>query len=377
MSAAYDVQKVSTNRDIRMFIKSSHQLYRNCPYRVPWFISDMKEILRKKHPFFLHSDGDFFLLKRNGKTTGRIFIFENTRYNEQHNSNSAHFYFFDAANDPAGVTALFNRCIMWAKDRGLSNITGPIQFGGTAGNGILVHGYTQRSAMTMMDYNYPYYASLVGKFGFKPYLDYYSARIDPSRFVLPERIKRISKIVLKRGNFSVMKVKTKSELKKAAREIGVLYNETLGIDHVENYKLSPEEIRKATKDLLTVADPKLLKLIKYKDQIAGFLFAFPDLSRAIQKSKGRLYPWNILSLLLEMRRTKSIVVNGAGILPAYQRLGGNALLYSELEKTITGSDFRHADLTQVAETTGLMLKDIETLGGDIYKIHRVFRYSVT
>jgi excinuclease UvrABC helicase subunit UvrB len=69
-------------------------------------------------------------------------------------------------------------------------------------------------------------------------------------------------------------------------------------------------------------------------------------------------------------------VNGAGILPAYQRLGGNALLYSELEKTISGKGYTHADLTQVAESTGLMLSDIKTLGGEIYKIHRVFRYSL-
>lgn len=71
-------------------------------------------------------------------------------------------------------------------------------------------------------------------------------------------------------------------------------------------------------------------------------------------------------------------MNGAGILPQYQRLGGNAILYYELEKTVRSRNrqFRHVDLTQVAESTGLMLEDIKTLGGKIYKTHRIFKRLV-
>ncbi|MFP4385373.1 MAG: hypothetical protein ACLFST_09340 [Spirochaetia bacterium] len=376
MAAEYEVQKVVSAKDKRDFIGFPRKLYRHCPYRVPWFVRDIKEILNKRHPFFTHSDGDFFMVKRNGIVSGRIFIFENKRYNQQHKCSSAHFYFFDCSNDADSVSLLLDTCSDWSRGRNLADITGPLQFGGTAGNGILVHGFTHTSAMTMMEYNYPYYSRLLEEYGFKPYLDYFSARIDPSQFRLPQKVKRISEIVLKRGNFSIMNPSNKKELKEAAEEIGNMYNETLGIDHVENYKLSPEEVTRAAKDLLTVADPHLLKFIKYKGKIAGFLLAFPDLSKAIRRSKGNLYPWNILNLLLERGKTKSVIVNGAGIMPAYQRLGGNALLYSELEKTISGKGYTHADLTQVAESTGLMLSDIKTLGGEIYKIHRVFRYPL-
>ena len=84
--------------------------------------------------------------------------------------------------------------------------------------------------------------------------------------------------------------------------------------------------------------------------MVGFLFGFADVSAAIQRSRGRLFPFGLIDMLIEMRRTRWIALNGAGVLPEFQGRGGNALLYSEMEKTIHEFNFRHADLTQVAES---------------------------
>jgi hypothetical protein len=111
----------------------------------------------------------------------------------------------------------------------------------------------------------------------------------------------------------------------------------------------------------------------HEDDVVGFLFAFPDLSAAIQRQRGRLFPFGIIDLLLEYRRTKWVILNGAGILPQFQGRGGNALLYSEMEKTIKSTDFVHADLTQIAESAVQMRRDLENLGGIPYKNHRVYR----
>ena len=61
------------------------------------------------------------------------------------------------------------------------------------------------------------------------------------------------------------------------------------------------------------------------------------------------------------------------VLPEFHGRGGNALLYSEMEKTMKEFNFDHADLTQVAETTKQMRKDLENVGGKAYKNHRVFQ----
>ncbi len=65
-------------------------------------------------------------------------------------------------------------------------------------------------------------------------------------------------------------------------------------------------------------------------------------------------------------------MNGAGILPEFQGRGGNALLYSEMEKTVKEFGFEHADLTQVADTAVQMRSDLVNLGGKLYKTHRVY-----
>jgi hypothetical protein len=75
---------------------------------------------------------------------------------------------------------------------------------------------------------------------------------------------------------------------------------------------------------------------------------------------------------MESKRTRWIALNGAGVLPSYQGRGGNALLYSEMEKTMREFNYLHADLTQVAETAVQMRKDLENVGGVAYKNHRVF-----
>jgi hypothetical protein len=124
---------------------------------------------------------------------------------------------------------------------------------------------------------------------------------------------------------------------------------------------------------MTIADPRLFKIIAHEDDAVGFLFAFPDISAAIQRSRGRLLPFGLIDMLLEMRRTKWVSLNGAGILPEFQGRGGNALLYSEMEKTIREFNFDHADLTQVAETAVEMRADLENLGGKPYKNHRVYK----
>ena len=85
-----------------------------------------------------------------------------------------------------------------------------------------------------------------------------------------------------------------------------------------------------------------------------------------------MLPFGIFDLMLEMRRTKWIAVNGAGILPEFQGRGGNALLYSEMEKTVRNDRFEHGDLTQVAETAVQMRSDLINLGGKPYKNHRVY-----
>lgn len=357
---------------VRRFLDLPFRLYRGHPLWVPPIRLDAAAMLNPaKHPFYEHSEAAFFLAVRDGRAVGRIAALENRPYNRTHDKRTAQFYLFECEPELEIARALFDRAAEWARARGLRQLVGPKGFGPLDGYGMLVEGFEFRPAMTMMNYNPPAYPQFAEALGFRKEVDFISCYLSPETFRLDERIHRIAGRAAARSGLRVIRFQTKRELRAWAARIGQAYNQAF-VDNWEYYPLSEREIQFVLDNVLTVADPKLIKLIAHGERVVGFLFAFPDLSAAIQRSRGRLLPFGLLDLLLEFRRTKWVALNGAGVLPEFQGRGGNALLYSEMERTVRQAGFRHADLTQVAESAVQMRRDLVNLGGVPYKNHRVF-----
>lgn len=375
-----NIEKIDTSlkSQQRRFVRIPFQFYQKTPQWVPPIRLDVETMLNKrKHPFYEHSDGDFFIATRNGRDVGRIGVLENRNYNEYHGTKIANFYFFECEDNQETAEALFEEGFSWAKDRGLDTVVGPKGLGPLDGYGLLVEGYEHRQMMTMMTYNHPYLPRLLESMGFEKEVDFVSCYLNKDAFKLDERIHHIADRVQKRGSLRVLKFRNKRELVSWAPKIGRAYNNAF-INNWEYCPLSDKEIDFIVDNIITIANPNLFKIIAHEDDVVGFLFAFPDVSAAIQRSKGRLLPFGLFDILLEMRRTTWVALNGAGILPEFQGRGGNALLYSEMEKTVRHENFRfeHADMTQIAESAVQMRNDLDNLGGKAYKNHRVFRKSI-
>lgn len=373
------IEKVDTNNkaQVKRFVKFYYDLYEDCPQWVPpLFVDAYLPLNRKKHPFFEHSEADFFLAVRDGKVVGRICAGENKLFNEYHKTRKAQFYFFDSVDDPEVAKALFEAAFAWARQRGLDTMIGPKGLSPFDGYGILVEGFEQRQMMTMMNYNYDYYPRLVEALGFEKEVDFVSCYLPAESFRIPERVERIAQWALQRGNLWVKHFKSKKELVGWAQRIGRTYNKTF-IKNWEYYPFTQGDVDYAVQNVFMVADYRLIKLIMHGEEIVGFLFAFPDASAALQRAKGHLFPFGVVDLLLEMKRTRTVSGNGMGILPDFQGTGGNALLYYELGKTILDNyDFKYVEMTQVAETTKQMRADLKNLNGVEYKNHRVYRREI-
>lgn len=372
------VKKVDTQSkaEVNAFVQLPYRLYHDHPLWVPPLLIDARLYLKRdKHPFFEHSVADFFIAQRNDEVLGRIAALENMRFNAYHGTKQAQFYLFECVEDQEVANALFERVFEWAKARGLDTVVGPKGFSAFDGYGILVEGFEHRQMMTMMNYNYPYYPRLVEALGFEKEVDFVSCYIHTPDFQLPERVHRIAKKVIARGKLQVQRFKTKKDLRAWAQKIGRTYNETF-VNNWEYYPLTDNEIKFILDNLMLVANPKLIKIITHGEDVVGFLFGFPDISAAMQRAKGKLFPFGLVDILLEMKRTKWVSLNGAGILPKFQGRGGNALLYYEMWRTLTDFSYEHADLTQVAETAVQMRRDLENVGSKPYKNHRVYRRKI-
>ncbi|MBI5565730.1 MAG: hypothetical protein HY870_12620 [Chloroflexi bacterium] len=361
---------------LRRFVDLPYRLYRGHAQWVPPLRMDVELMLNKvKHPFYEHSDADFFIAVRDGRDVGRIAVLENRPFNAYHHTRQAQFYLFECEDDLEAATALFEAAFNRARARGLDTIVGPKGFGPLDGYGLLVEGFEHRQMMTMMNYNYPYYSCLVEALGFHKDVDFISCYLDSGKYRLPDRIRSIAERAERRGPLSVKRFKSKAELKEWAPRIGEAYNNAF-VNNWEYYPLTQREIKFVLDNILVIADPRLIKIITCGDQVVGFLFGFHDVSAALQRARGRLFPLGLIGLLLELRRTKWVALNGAGILPEYQGRGGNALLYNEMDKTIHEYGFQHADLTQVANTAVQMRNDLVNIGGQLYKTHRVYEREI-
>ena len=372
------IEKIDTHSkaQVRRFVDLPYRLYAKHPQWVPPLRMDAEmQLHRNTHPFYEHSDADFFIAVRDGRDVGRIGALENRRFNDYHKTRQAQFYLFDCEDDQEAATVLFNQVFDWARARGLDHVVGPKGFGALDGYGLLVDGFEHRQMMTMMNYNYEYYPRLVEAIGFEKEVDFISCYLSADVFHLPERVHRIAERAAQRSGLRVLRFKNKPELVALSDRIGKAYNDAF-VNNWEYYPLTEREIKFLVDNLMIVADPRLIKIIAHGDDIVGFLFAFPDLSAALQRARGHLFPFGLPDLLIEMKRTKWIALNGAGILPEFQGRGGNALLYSEMEKTMSEFHFKHADLTQVAETAVQMRQDLINVGGKPYKNHRVYHRDV-
>jgi len=373
------VDKIDTNdkASVKRFVRIPYRLYENHPQWVPPILMEAENQLNKsKHPFYEHSDADFFLATKDGRDVGRIAALENKRFNQYHKTKQAQFYLFECEDDQEVANALFDGVFDWAKGRGLDRLVGPKGFGALDGYGIQVEGYEHRQIMSMMNYNYPYYVRLVENLGFTKEVDFVSCYMSKDTFHLPERVYKIVERVKSRNNLDVHRFETKKDIRAWAKKIGKLYNDSF-VNNWEYYPLTDKEIQYLLDNILTIADPRLIKIITHNDDAIGFLFGFPDLSAAFQRAKGHLFPFGAIDiLLLEPKKTKWVSLNGAGVLPEYQGIGGNALLYVEMEKTLHDFTYEHADLTQVAETAVQMRHDLENVGGRAYKNHRVYQKQI-
>jgi len=366
------IHKVDTSnpQDVERFVRFQFHLYRDCPQWVPPLVSSArKQLNRERHPFYRHSDADFFLALQGREVVGRIAVLEPRKRNAYRGRKGAFFYLFEAVDDIEVARALFAAAFDWARSRGLEEISGPEGFLAGDALGLLVKGFEHRPAMGI-SYNHSYYDRFVQDAGFAKQTDYHSCYL-PGGLKIPERVCRIAEKVKERRGFRILRFQSRKEMREIAPRVIEAYNAAF-IHNREFVPVVGEDADRIADRIISMTQPDLVKVVVKGEEIVGFLLGFPDISAALQRCQGRLYPFGWALLLWEFRRTRWINFNGAGILPQYQGLGVNAFLYYEMYRTVKERGFLHADLVQINEQNTKMMQELEALGADFYKTHRIY-----
>lgn len=358
----------------RRFLALPKEIYRRIPQWVPPLSGEARAMLEtRSHPFYSHSQAAFFLAEEAGEDVGRLAVLDNRNYNAFNGARTAFFYLFECVENPAASSALFDTAFEWARGRGLDHVYGPKGFTALDGMGLLTRGFEHRPALGI-PYNPAYYPALLEASGFAGGTEVVSGYLSGT-FRLPERIHRLSERVQRRRGLRVARYHSRRDLRALIPKLGRLYNASL-TGTSGNVPLTEDEVQTMARQMLAFADPRLVKIVLKEEEPVGFLFAYPDVSAALQRTGGRLFPFGWIDLLRELRQTRWVNINGIGIVEEYRGLGGTAILFSEMEKSIVEGGFQHADVVQIGVENLPMQREMRSLGIDFYKTHRMYERAL-
>ena len=142
------IVKADSKKQLKQFIRFGYELYKNNPYYVPELFEDALTTLSKeRNAAFEFCDADYFLAYKDGKLAGRIAAIINKRANEKWKQNAARFGWVDFIDDAEVVDALFAAAEAWARERGATEIHGPLGFTDFDREGMLVEGFDRLGTM--------------------------------------------------------------------------------------------------------------------------------------------------------------------------------------------------------------------------------------
>ncbi|MDR2917935.1 MAG: hypothetical protein LBV72_01030 [Tannerella sp.] len=345
------IKEVTTEKELRNFVKFNIDLYKNNPYQVPGLIDEeMMTLSRKKNPAFDFSEAIYFLAYKNGKIVGRIAGIINNKSNETWNQQNARFGFVDFIDDEEVVNKLFEAVENWAKENKMTHLHGPLGFTDLDHEGMLVKGFDQLGTMATI-YNYPYYPQHMERMGYVKDQDWYEFKITILD-AIPEKHARISEIVKKKYGLKVLKFKKRKEIWPYAHKIFDALNDSF-TPLYGFARLTPKQIDYYVNIYIPMIRLDLVTIIirEEDDAVVGFGITLPSLSKALQKAKGHLFPFGFIHLLKALHsKPKLADFYLTGVLPEYQNRGVNALLFNDLIPIYNKLGIKHAETNPELET---------------------------
>ena len=326
------IKKVETKAELKKFIRFNYEMYKDNPYSVPDLYEDMLNTFdRKKNGAFEFCEADYFLAYKDGKLVGRVAAIINHKANKTWNTQNVRFGWIDFIDDPEVSDALIRTVEQWGKERGMTHIQGPLGFTDMDAEGMLVEGFDQLGTMATI-YNYPYYPQHMERMGFQKEADWIEMKLYmPEDGQVPEKHRRISEMVMKRYN---LRIKKYTSSKKIREEYGEAIFELINEAFAPLYgysALSPRQIKQYIDMYLPIVDLRMITLIiDENDNLVGAGLSMPSLSRALQKAKGKLFPfgWYHLAKVLYLHHygdCLDLLLVGVkpeyDLIPAYAKLG--------------------------------------------------------
>lgn len=349
-----EIKEVKSKKDRKVFVEVQFEIYKNNKFWVPPLKkSELKAIDPAYNPAFQFSEAKFWLAYKNGKACGRIGALINPTYNERTGEKKGRFNRLEFIDDLEVFEKLITTAENWLREKGMTAIHGPLGFSNLDLQGLLVEGFEYLPSIGSV-YHQPYFHQYLEDFGYEKENDWIEFRLFPPKEI-PEKVFKINELVKQRYGLRVLNFSSMKEIKPYARKVFKVLNQAFSeLPYV--IELNDQMINYYISKYFSMLNPYLIKIIENSEgEVVGFILGFPSLSEAMQKAKGKLYPFGFLHIMREMRHPTVVDLMLTGIKPEYQGQGVAALLMTELQKEVNRMG------VEAVETTGIFESNIKAI----------------
>lgn len=371
-----NIVEVKTKKQLKEFIAFPLKLYKGNDKFVPLLNGDeINQLTPKGNAAFEFCETRYWLAYLDGKVVGRLGAIWHKRFNELHNAKQIRFTRLDVIDNFDVTKALFDHAIAWAKEIGMNEIVGPLGFSDLDKEGMLVEGFDSPSIVLTL-YNHPYYVEHLTKIGFVKDVDWVEYRIKiPEK--PNEKLEEICRRTLERRNYYVLYFKNRKEMIKRIYEGMSIMNEVYS--HLYGYvALTDRQIDEFIRNFSIVLNKKFVFAVcrKDTDELIGYGFLAPSLTKAMQKANGKLFPTGMFHLLHALKHFDTVDLYSIGVKKDYQNTGVNAIIMNEAIKACQKYNVKVAETGPELETNTQVQSQWKNFDHVQHKRRRSFKLEI-
>jgi hypothetical protein len=345
---AISIRELSSPKDDREFVELPFEIYKENNYWVPPLKADEYDLVRVgTNPYLNFCKAKFWLAYKDGKCVGRIAGIINERYNDKTGESLARFSRLEFENDPAICQALLHTAEQWSKDMGMNGVIGPLGFSNLDTQGLLIEGFDFLPSIAS-SYNLPYYHTNLEALGYQKEIDWVEFRLTIGQQAV-EKANRGAQLVKKRYGIKTVHFTHSKELISQADTIFSILNDSFSdLPFVANF--SKELVAYYTKKYIRLLNPEFVKMVTLNDEPIGFIVGLPSLSQAMQKAKGKLFPFGFYHLYKARKGKDTMDQLLTGVKKQYVSTGAGVVLMAELQNEMLKRGMQYIETTGIFET---------------------------
>lgn len=328
------IKEATTKSELTDYIKFPFSLYKDNAFWVPPIIADELESFDKtKNPAFENAEAYFYIAYKDNEIVGRIAAIINWSEVNNQQKKKVRFGWFDVIDDIEVTKALLEKVYELGRKNNLEHVEGPMGFSNLDKVGVLTEGFDQLGTMITW-YNHPYYAKHFEQLDYVTEKEYIESKF-PFENVKPEFFEKANDLVKRRYQLSPLNFKTTKEVMPHVDKMFDLFNASYA--SLSSFvAISDTQKEYFKKKYISLINPEYIKFVEDKDHnIVAFSIVMPSFSKALQKAKGKLFPFGFIHLLKAKNQSKDMIFYLIGVHPDFQNKAVTAIIFNEYYNTFT------------------------------------------